>query len=128
MSLHGGPTGFDALPWTLLSPETPSNLFSVTELAHLSSPNSTHAIFRLTSADGDQGYPGKLVVEALVALVGPGEQDHKYENGDRPEYDLGSIVLAYRAKLDEEGKEVVTPINLTQVRLYNRHNLNLLFN
>ncbi|KAF5374514.1 hypothetical protein D9615_009094 [Tricholomella constricta] len=86
---------------------------------HLSSPTTAYAIFRLVSPDGDQGYPGKLIVEALVALIGPGEQERKYRTpadvpqAIAPEYDLGSIVLTYRAKIDE-GKEVVTPINLTQ--------------
>ncbi|RDB29426.1 Aldose 1-epimerase [Hypsizygus marmoreus] len=116
VSLHGGPTGFDALPWTLLSADTPPTLFSAAELAHLSSPSSTHAIFRLISPDGDQGYPGKLVVEALVALIGPGEQEDrlKMEDVNAHEHDLGSIVLVYRARLDENGKRVVTPVNLTQ--------------
>ncbi|GLB40742.1 putative galactose mutarotase-like protein [Lyophyllum shimeji] len=120
VSLHGGPTGFDAVPWTLLTPENPATLFTEAEIKHLSSPNVTHAIFRLVSPDGDQGYPGKLVVEALIALVAPGAQERKYRTPADvpqvvgPEYDLGSIVLTYRAKLDEEGKKVVTPVNLTQ--------------
>ncbi|KAF9459948.1 galactose mutarotase-like domain-containing protein [Collybia nuda] len=120
VSLHGGPTGFDSVIWTLLTPEVPPTLFTAAELAHLtpSSSNSTHAVFRFVSADGDQGYPGKLIIEALVALIGPGEQERKYkatgDNLDTPEYDLGSIVLVYRAKLDEGGKKVVTPVNLTQ--------------
>lgn len=120
VSLHGGPIGFDSLPWTLLTPENPAALFTQAELAHLSSPNTAYAIFRLTSPNGDQGFPGKLVIEALVAVIGPGEQERKYRTASdaraaSPEYDLGSIVLAYRAKLDEEGKKVVTPVNLTQV-------------
>ncbi|KAF8055540.1 galactose mutarotase-like domain-containing protein [Lyophyllum atratum] len=120
VSLHGGPIGFDAVPWTLLTSANPATLFSEAELKHLSSPNVAFAIFRLISADGDQGYPGKLVIEALVALVGPGEQERKYRTpadvpqAIAPEYDLGSIVLTYRAKLDEVGKKTVTPLNLTQ--------------
>lgn len=121
VSLHGGPKGFDASPWTLLTPETPSILFTAAELAHvpITSPPSSHAIFRLVSPDGDQGYPGKLILEALVGLVGPGEQARKYlQAGDvAEEYDLGSVVLVYRAKLDEPDKKVVTPVNLTQVGL-----------
>ncbi|KAG5652985.1 hypothetical protein H0H81_002810 [Sphagnurus paluster] len=124
VSLHGGPTGFDTASWTLLTPENPATLFSEAELAHLSSPTAAHVIFRLVSPDGDQGYPGKLIVEALVVLIGPGEQERKYRLPDEapraasPEYDLGSIVLIYRAKLDEEGKQVVTPVNLTQAHDY----------
>lgn len=109
--------------WTLLTLDTPPTLFTVAELEHLSPSSSTsaHAVFRLISPDGDQGYPGNLVIEALVALVGPGEQERKYkvagDYSDTPEYDLGSIVLVYRAKLDEGGNKVVTPVNLTQVRI-----------
>ncbi|KAG6910269.1 hypothetical protein DXG01_012081 [Tephrocybe rancida] len=116
VSLHGGITGFDSLPWTQLSAED-STLFSEAELSNLSSPNTSFAIFRLISPDGSEGFPGKLITEALVALIGPGEQTRKYRTADTPssapEYDLGSIVLTYRAKLDED-KQVVTPVNLTQ--------------
>lgn len=71
----------------------------------------------MVSLDGDQGFPGKLVIEALVALIGAKKPDHKEKAGDADvEYNLGSIVLAYRAKLREGDKQVVTPINLTQVR------------
>jgi len=108
VSLHGGPVGFDLLPWTHLTAETPT-LFSAAELAHLDSPSSTHAIFRLISPDRDQGFPGKLVVEALVALISPEKTE-----GTPTELNLGSILLVYRAKLDEGEKKVVTPINLTQ--------------
>ncbi|KAG5645095.1 hypothetical protein DXG03_006909 [Asterophora parasitica] len=80
------------------------------ELSHLSSPTTDHAIFRLISPDGNQGFPGKLILEALVAIIGPGKQERKYRTTTDipqavgPEYDLGSIVLTYRAKLDEEKK------------------------
>ncbi|KAJ7683639.1 galactose mutarotase-like domain-containing protein [Mycena rosella] len=120
VSLHGGPVGFDSLPWTLLTPENPPTLFSAKELAHLtitSSPSS-HAVFRLVSADGDQGFPGKLITEALVAVIEPGAQERKYrkpgDTAENEEYDLGSVVFVYRAKLDEGDKKVVTPVNLTQ--------------
>lgn len=114
VSLHGGPRGFDAVIWTLLTPETPPTLFTAHELDHFSaSSTSAHAIFRLISPDGDQGYPGKLIVEALVALIGPSKYP-TYEEHLTPEYDLGSIVVVYRAKLEEGEKKVVTPVNLTQ--------------
>ncbi|KAJ7129045.1 galactose mutarotase-like domain-containing protein [Mycena filopes] len=121
VSLHGGPVGFDALPWTLLTPEDPPTLFTAKELAHIpiSSSPSSHAVFRLVSPDGDQGFPGKLITEALVAVIEPGEQERTYRKpGDAApenvEYDLGSVVFVYRAKLDEGERKVVTPVNLTQ--------------
>jgi hypothetical protein len=84
----------------------------------VSSPSS-YAVFRLVSADGDQGFPGKLVTEALVALIEPGDQDRKYrkpgDTAENEEYDLGSVAFIYRAKLEKGDKEVVTPVNLTQV-------------
>ncbi|KAG6840890.1 hypothetical protein C0991_003414 [Blastosporella zonata] len=118
VSLHGGILGFDSLPWTELTAENPPTLFSEAELGNLASPNTVYTVFRLISPDGDEGYQGKLVTEVLVALIGPGEQGRKYRppveaQSASPEFDLGSIVLTYRAKLDEE-KKVVTPVNLTQ--------------
>ncbi|KAJ6514746.1 hypothetical protein DFH09DRAFT_1332873 [Mycena vulgaris] len=120
VSLHGGPTGFDAIPWTLLTPDNPPTLFTAKELAHIpiaASPSS-HAVFRLVSDGGDQGYPGKLVTEVLVARIEPGDPEHKYRKpSDTPqneEYDLGSVVFVYRAKLDEGDEKFVTPVNLTQ--------------
>ncbi|KAG6849595.1 hypothetical protein H0H93_007117 [Arthromyces matolae] len=118
VSLHGGIVGFDSLPWTQLDAENPPTLFSAAELKSLESPNTAYTIFRLISPDGDEGYPGKLVTEALVALIGPGEQPRRYPSSENPpaetpEYDLGSVILVYRAKLDEKEK-VVTPVNLTQ--------------
>ncbi|TFK65110.1 galactose mutarotase-like protein [Pluteus cervinus] len=121
VSLHGGPKGFDAVPWTLLTPENPPTLFSQAEIAAISasSTGSSQAVFRLESSDGDQGYPGKLILEALVALIAPGDQQRIYQAAGESatpheHYDLGSIVLVYRAKLDEGEKKVVTPVNLTQ--------------
>ena len=101
------------MPWSLLTSESPATLFTTAELAHFKH-STAHAIFRLVSPDGDQGYPGKLVVEALVALITPEEQNVATP---KPETSVGSIVLVYRAKLDEGDKELVTPVNLTQVRL-----------
>lgn len=54
------------------------------------------------------------MAEVLVALVGPGPQERKYRQPSdvgSEEYDLGSLVYVYRAKVDKG----VTPINLTQV-------------
>ncbi|KAF7324530.1 hypothetical protein MKEN_00493700 [Mycena kentingensis (nom. inval.)] len=105
VSLHGGPTGFDAVEWTKISAPT---LFTPKEIAHLPTDGSDHAFFRLVSADGDQGFPGTLVTEVLIALVAA--EGSPATEGE--EHDLGSVVIVYRAKLEEEGK--VTPINLTQ--------------
>lgn len=127
VSLHGGPIGYDYVPWTLLTPSDPPTLFTPAELTHLSlapaSESESYAVFRLVSPSGDQGYPGKLIVEALIALLGPGEQQRKYRvpgvKQEEEEYDLGSIVLVYRARVEpENGKKVVTPINLTQVNIF----------
>ncbi|KDR68533.1 hypothetical protein GALMADRAFT_146199 [Galerina marginata CBS 339.88] len=116
VSLHGGPTGFDSLPWTFLSSENPPKLFSKAELTRLHSlPESSYSFFRLESPSGDQGFPGSLSVEACIALIGP-ENPSTARLGevlDNPEYTLGSIVIVYRAKL-EEGAKTVTPVNLTQ--------------
>jgi len=97
VSLHGGPVGFDSLVWEKLvgKPE----LFRPDELKHLPSEQDTFGFFKLVSPDGDQGYPGNLLAEVLVALL-PGNQKGK----------RGSVVIVYRAKLDKG----VTPVNLTQ--------------
>ena len=123
VSLHGGPKGFDTAIWTLITTDMSAILFTASELRHFSAPStSAYAIFRLISPGGDQGYPGKLIIEVLIALIGPREVERK--DATPPDHtlrapldsDLGSIVVVYRAKLDEGEKELVTPINLTQVR------------
>ncbi|KAK7021297.1 hypothetical protein VNI00_017472 [Paramarasmius palmivorus] len=106
VSLHGGPTGYDSVEWKLIDKPT---LFSDTEVASV--PSSGAQFFSYTSPSGDQGYPGTLLVEVLVALVSPVEQERKYDDAKGKEFELGSLVYVYRAKL-VEGK--VTPVNLTQ--------------
>ena len=64
-------------------------------------------VFSLVSESGDQGFPGKLLVEVLVSLVDP-----KGPQTSQPELNLGAVVIVYRAKLLDEA--TVTPINLTQ--------------
>ncbi|KAJ7592543.1 galactose mutarotase-like domain-containing protein [Mycena floridula] len=107
VSLHGGPVGFDFVNWKLLDENNPPILFSSKELAHLpeSTTATSHAIFRLVSPDGDQGYPGELTAEVLVALVEPAPQERQ-----TGEANLGSLIYVYRAKVDKG----VTPVNITQ--------------
>lgn len=102
--------GFDAVLWTLLSEGDLPRLFSVTEVSNLTPSESSvpsHAFFRLISASGDQGYPGKFVTEALIALIEPSESKDS----------VGSVVFVFRSSLDEGTTKVVTPVNLTQVKL-----------
>lgn len=101
VSLHGGPVAWDAVPWTNV--KALPTLFTQAELSTITSSDpDSYTIFQLISPDGDQGYPGKLVAETLLAIV-PGAEGS-----------LGSVVIVYRARLDEGNKKVVTPVNLTQ--------------
>lgn len=78
-------------------------------VAEESGGQGSAVVFRRVSEDGEEGYPGRLLVEALYALVPP-----KGDQISREEQNLGCLVIVYRARLVDEGK--VTPINLTQVR------------
>lgn len=112
VSLHGGRVGFDEQVWEPIPiPPNPGEveLFSDKELNTMASAVATATIFKHTSEDGEQGYPGKLRVEALIGLLQPDSS----RASDSGEINLGSVLIVYRAKLLEEGK--VTPINLTQV-------------
>ncbi|KAK2459911.1 hypothetical protein APHAL10511_008111 [Amanita phalloides] len=112
VSLHGGPKGFDVAEWTRLGAHADTKLFTQAELSEISKlMHDTYSIFRLVSADADQGFPGNLVVEVLVALLPPGGEKSDLRPQD---VKIGSVVLIYRAKLDENGRKVVTPVNLTQ--------------
>ena len=91
-----------------------SKLFNDKEKQSIGS-SPAFAIFRLVSPDGDQGYPGTLLVEVLVGLLNPGQTTI---TTPKDEYGLGSIFFVYRAKIINEGKKIVTPVNLTQVRYY----------
>ena len=132
VSLHGGPNGFDQAefepipldalvgtasfsPGGVAVSSPPGTLFTAAELNTFQStlPQGSSALFRTISKDGDQGYPGTLLVEVVVGLLPP--QAPPTSAG---EYHLGSIVFIYRAKLVDDGNKVITPINLTQVSCY----------
>jgi len=107
-SLHGGTQGFDSRDWEPIELAAAS-LFSDKEKASIASLTSS-TIFKLISPNGDQGFPGKLLVEVLFA-VSPGT----VKPSDATEaHHVGSLYIVYRAKLLSEGKKEVTPINLTQ--------------
>ena len=108
VSLHGGPVGFDDVDWEVLHPMQ-ATLFSDEEKLTIGSIPSA-AVFGHTSKDGDQGFPGTLRVEVLVGLLNPGQSNVAVNKG---EFNLGSIIFIYRAKLLDEEKKV-TPVNLTQ--------------
>ena len=102
--MHGGPVGFDAVVWTKIDEPT---IFTKAEVEKLNTLDpKSYAIFRLTSSDGDQGYPGQLTAETLIVLVNGGEVASA-------EQALGGVTIVYRAKLD--GEATVSPVNLTQV-------------
>lgn len=111
VSLHGGVQGFDARVWEPILNVRDTKLFTKNEVAYVESElaGQSAVVFTRTSEDGEEGYPGCLRVEVLVALVPPKGKAVE----DSGAYCLGSVVIVYRAKLEDEGK--VTPINLTQV-------------
>jgi aldose 1-epimerase len=113
VSLHGGLEGFDEKVWEPI-PFPPDLgqivLFSEVEIDTIASEIPTACFFSSFSEDGEQGFPGRLLVEVLVGLMQP-KAAVKAVKG---EWNMGSVVLVYRAKL-VGSKETVTPINLTQV-------------
>ena len=108
VSLHGGPEGFDARDWETIN-ISDATLFSEKEkVAIRELPSST--VFKLISPDGDQGFPGKLLLEVLFAVsTGTTEATVSADA-----FHVGSLYIVYRAKLLSEGKGEITPINLTQ--------------
>ncbi|KAJ2929873.1 hypothetical protein H1R20_g7213, partial [Candolleomyces eurysporus] len=107
VSLHGGPVGFDAVVWSIAK-DDPS-LFTEAEVSKLKAADpASYTIFRYVSPDGDQGYPGKLTVETLIALV-DAPSTNASVTAERP---LGAVTIVYRAKLNDQA--TVTPVNLTQ--------------
>ncbi len=80
--LHGGPGGFHKVLW---------------EVAALSTPEGPGLVFRYTSPDGEEGYPGTLNVRVTYRLTQQNE-----------------LVIDYQATTDQP-----TPINLTQHSYFN---------
>ena len=109
VSLHGGITGWDLQLWGPLLDPTTATLFTKAELDTLAAQVPTSVIFTRESEDGEEGFPGRLRVEVLVALL-PSQGPVKPDG----EANLGSVLLVYRAKLLDEN--TVTPVNITQVR------------
>jgi aldose 1-epimerase len=113
--LHGGPKGFDAEAFETLSGVDELALVSAAEKAVLkkNEANYSYGMFKHTSPDGDQGFPGELLIETLV---GVGSLTTAKVAGPEDELDLGSVLIVYRAKVTSKtGEKVVTPINITQV-------------
>ncbi|KAN0065530.1 hypothetical protein ACQY0O_001367 [Thecaphora frezii] len=127
VSLHGGPAGqslnpldsieqrgpFDRAIWQHLD-VSDSQLFY--DAGYTSSPNAdapaSSAIFAIESPHGDNGYPGRLRVEVLVAIL-PSLTDDQHEQRQRKLGDsVGSFLIRYRAKILDD--VAVTPLNLTQ--------------
>jgi aldose 1-epimerase len=80
--LHGGNQGFDKVVW---------------EHQEFKNTDGTGVIFRYTSADGEEGYPGKLTVRVTYTLT-----------------DRNELIVDYAATTDE-----ATPVNLTQHSYFN---------
>lgn len=81
-SLHGGQRGFDKRIWTIRS---------------VSSGAVANVVLSLTSADGDQGYPGSLNVTVTYSLD-----------------EAGNLKIAYEAATDRP-----TIVNMTNHALFN---------
>jgi aldose 1-epimerase len=79
-SLHGGPTGFHARVWDA------------------EQPDANNVIFRYSSADKEEGFPGNLEIEMTYRL----------------EDDTNALVIEYRATTDK-----ATVINLTNHAFFN---------
>ena len=116
VSLHGGPHGFDEKTFEVIKSPEDLRLFSASEKSVIKKGAvASYALFKYTSPDGDQGYPGELYTEVLVGLTEPAASQVA---GPNDEVDLGSIFVVYRAIVSsKDGSKVVTPVNMTQVRL-----------
>ncbi|HVH69219.1 MAG TPA: aldose epimerase family protein [Gemmatimonadales bacterium] len=80
--LHGGLKGFDKVLW---------------EVTRFDRPDSVGLVFRYTSPDGEEGYPGTLKATVTYTLTAENE-----------------LIFDYRATTDR-----ATPVNLTQHSYFN---------
>ncbi|KAF9514624.1 hypothetical protein BS47DRAFT_1294915 [Hydnum rufescens UP504] len=110
VSLHGGPVGFDQAAFTPVDSINSSKLFTQKELTALIAHAPSATLFTHTSPAGDQGYPGELFIEVIVALS---NSSRTWDPVTR-ERSLGSVILLYRAIVrSPNGTRVITPVNLT---------------
>ncbi|MDR0962677.1 MAG: galactose mutarotase [Mediterranea sp.] len=79
-SLHGGPTGFHARVWDAVQQDDAT------------------VLFKYTSADGEEGFPGKMEIEMSYHL----------------EEELNALIIEYKATTDK-----TTVINLTNHAFFN---------
>ncbi|GAA5837443.1 hypothetical protein JCM3766R1_000445 [Sporobolomyces carnicolor] len=119
--LHGGDSGFDTLPWTLIN-RPDSNLFPLDDPEHPvpeppSDPRApvTHAsaMFRLYSPSGNDGFPCTLETEALVVVQ---EDETGAESVGQEKKSLGKVKVVLRSRIKEDGDQDIdkgTPVNLT---------------
>ncbi|GJJ08334.1 hypothetical protein Clacol_002545 [Clathrus columnatus] len=109
VSLHGGVEGFDTRDWKKIA-ISEATLFSEKEKKDIAGlPDN--ALFTHISEDGDQGFPGQLLIEVLFA-VSPGNSSHPQLL--EKAVTVGSFYIVYRARLLEGDKNLITPVNLTQ--------------
>jgi len=81
-SLHGGNVGFNKVMWSTTS---------------FQKPDRVGLVFTRTSPDGEEGFPGNLIVTVTYTLT-----------------DSNEVIFDYRATTDKD-----TPINLTQHSYFN---------
>lgn len=109
MSLHGGIEGFNTRDWKKIG-ISEATLFSEKEKKDIANlPDG--AIFTHISKEGDQGFPGELLVEVLFAVSSGNPQTQLLAKT----IGVGSLYIVYRARLLEGSRSRITPINLTQV-------------
>lgn len=121
VSHHGGPARaqraqrdmsleqhgpFDQVYWTRLD-DAASMLYKPEEYSML----DAHAVYAIESPNGDQGYPGRLRVEALIGVSSAGEDADEFMEMALGRC-LGQAHVEYRAVLLDE--TVATPVNLAQ--------------
>jgi len=114
-SLHGGPKGLDREAFQPVESVSQSKLFTPLELKTLEAQAPSSNLFTFTSPAGDQGYPGQLDVEVIIAIA----NGSKAWDPKTKERSLGSVILIYRAivrndsKAEGDNTKIVTPVNLT---------------